>query len=88
MRAPLSLQTCLHRRGAEWYEVKEIVSGMALATGISEQCFPMRNRRLAPCRSLRQGLISHHSARGRWGTGKVALPSSTASNEATLRKTA
>ena len=45
----------------EWYEVKEIASGMALATGIVAQCFPMRNRRLAPCHSLREGPISHHS---------------------------
>ena len=51
----------IHRDWPEWYEVKEIVSGMALATGIVAQCFPMRNRRLAPCRSLREGLISHHS---------------------------
>ena len=34
---------------------------MALATGIVAQCYPMRNRRLAPCRSLREGLISQHS---------------------------
>ena len=55
----------------EWYEVKEIVSGMALATGIVTQCFPMRNRRLAPCRSLRQGLISHHSGQG--GQGRMVV---------------
>ena len=57
------------RHGAECCEVKEIVSGMALATGIAAQCFPMRSRRLAPCRSLREGLTSQHSARGRWGFG-------------------
>ena len=54
------------RRGSGGGEVKEIVSGMALATGIVTQCFPVRNRRLAPCRSLRQGLIWHHSAQGWW----------------------
>jgi len=38
---------------------------MALATGVVTQHFPMRNRRLAPYRSLCQRLISQHSPQPR-----------------------
>ena len=34
--------SCLYRPCVEWHEVKEIVSGMALATGIVAQRFPMQ----------------------------------------------
>ena len=72
-----------HPGRREWYEIKEIVSGMALATGMVAQRFHMQNRRLAPCRSLRECLISHHS--GQAASTQTSIASGRDSGSAPIR---
>ncbi len=69
----MSLRATKHL-SPEWHKVKEIVSGLALATGIVAPRFPMQNRRYTPCRSPIDGLtlchsIYHPPACGRVGRG-------------------